>query len=288
MTSSGWSAASAGRAGSTNGPSDGHGRERIVIQAILDGYRRSGGPPARGSRRLHPHGVRAGPLRRHRRGPVARGRRRRRDWSDRAAAQRVAARAFAAALGPCNRTARITADRGRRVVHAIPKLVVGAAVALLIAAAADPFLPSTEEFAGSLDSRLRVDLIDVSGSMGWEFPGTHASKAQVARDAYLKFLEMRRGKNDRVSLWLFSTLSVHGRRFRDRRRAVLLRGVGRSLSDDPIARSGDDRAGRERSGSFRRKATATSSGRCRPSSGSSTRTNRVPGSCAARHAPCWS
>ena len=87
----------------------------------------------------------------------------------------------------------------------MPKLVLCAAVALMIGAAADPFLPSTEEFAGSTDSRLRVDLIDVSGSMGWEFPGTHASKAQVARDAYLKFLEMRRGKNDRVSLWLFST-----------------------------------------------------------------------------------
>jgi hypothetical protein len=92
-----------------------------------------------------------------------------------------------------------------RVVHALPKLILGAAMALMVVAAADPFLPSTEEFAGSTDSRLRVDLIDVSGSMGWEFPGTHASKAQIARDAYLKFLEMRRGKNDRVSLWLFST-----------------------------------------------------------------------------------
>jgi hypothetical protein len=92
-----------------------------------------------------------------------------------------------------------------RFVFAIPKLVLCAAVALLMVAAADPFLPSTEEFAGSIDSRLRVDLIDVSGSMGWEFPGTHESKAQIARDAYLKFLEMRRGKNDRVSLWLFST-----------------------------------------------------------------------------------
>jgi hypothetical protein len=92
-----------------------------------------------------------------------------------------------------------------RVVHAVPKLVLCAAVALMIVAAANPFLPSTEEFAGSTDSRLRIDLIDVSGSMGWEFPGTHASKAQIARDAYLKFLEMRRGKNDRVSLWLFSS-----------------------------------------------------------------------------------
>ena len=76
---------------------------------------------------------------------------------------------------------------------------------LLLAAAADPFLASTEEYAGSLDSRVRIDLVDVSGSMAWEFPGTRKSKAQVAREAHLKFLEMRRGKNDRVSLWLFST-----------------------------------------------------------------------------------
>ena len=93
----------------------------------------------------------------------------------------------------------------RRVVYALPKMALGVAMALLIVAAAQPFLASTEQFAGSMDSRLRVDLIDVSGSMGWQFPGTLASKAQVARDAYLKFLEMRRGKNDRVSLWLFSS-----------------------------------------------------------------------------------
>jgi hypothetical protein len=41
--------------------------------------------------------------------------------------------------------------------------------------------------------------------MAWEFPGTGKSKAEVARDAHLEFLEMRKGKNDRVSLWLFST-----------------------------------------------------------------------------------
>jgi hypothetical protein len=93
----------------------------------------------------------------------------------------------------------------QRVVYALPKIALGAAVALMIVAAAGPFLASTEEFGGSMDSRLRVDLIDVSGSMGWQFPGTLASKAQVAREAYLKFLEMRRGKNDRVSLWLFSS-----------------------------------------------------------------------------------
>ena len=92
-----------------------------------------------------------------------------------------------------------------RVLYSAPKLVLAGAVALLLVAVADPFLASTEEYAGSVDSRERVELIDVSGSMAWEFPGTQKSKAQVAREAHLKFLEMRRGKNDRVSLWLFST-----------------------------------------------------------------------------------
>ena len=41
--------------------------------------------------------------------------------------------------------------------------------------------------------------------MAWEFPDTNKSKAEVARDAHLEFLDMRRDKNDRVSLWLFST-----------------------------------------------------------------------------------
>jgi hypothetical protein len=92
-----------------------------------------------------------------------------------------------------------------RMLYNAPKVVLVTAVVMLLLAAADPFLASTEEYAGSLDSRVRVDLIDVSGSMGWELPGTQKSKAEAARDAHLKFLEMRRGKNDRVSLWLFST-----------------------------------------------------------------------------------
>ena len=92
-----------------------------------------------------------------------------------------------------------------RAVHFMPKLLVGAAVALLLVAAADPFLTATEEVSGYIESRVRVDLVDTSGSMAWEFPDTGKSKAEVARDAHLQFLDMRAGKNDRVSLWLFST-----------------------------------------------------------------------------------
>ena len=92
-----------------------------------------------------------------------------------------------------------------RLLHSVPKLAVAAALALMVAASADPFLTATEEVTGYIESRVRVDLVDTSGSMAWEFPDTGKSKAEVARDAHLRFLEMRSGKNDRVSLWLFST-----------------------------------------------------------------------------------
>ena len=92
-----------------------------------------------------------------------------------------------------------------RVLHSVPKLAVAAALALMVAASADPFLTATEEVSGYIESRVRVDLVDTSGSMAWEFPDTGKSKAEVARDAHLQFLDMRSGKNDRVSLWLFST-----------------------------------------------------------------------------------
>ena len=92
-----------------------------------------------------------------------------------------------------------------RVLHASPKLFVAAALGLMLVAAADPFLTATEEVSGYVESRVRVDLVDTSGSMAWEFPDTGKSKAEVAREAHLRFLDMRAGKNDRVSLWLFST-----------------------------------------------------------------------------------
>ena len=91
------------------------------------------------------------------------------------------------------------------VLHTTPKVLIAGALALILVAAADPFLTATEEVSGYVESRVRVDLVDTSGSMAWEFPDTGKSKAEVAREAHLKFLDMRVGKNDRVSLWLFST-----------------------------------------------------------------------------------
>ena len=89
--------------------------------------------------------------------------------------------------------------------YQLPKLLLGLAVVVLLVTMADPYLTSTEEVAGEMESRIRIDLVDTSLSMAWELPGTGKSRAQVAREAHLRFLDMRREKNDRVSLWLFSS-----------------------------------------------------------------------------------
>ena len=93
---------------------------------------------------------------------------------------------------------------GRALYH-LPKVLLGLALAILLVAMADPYLASTEEIAGEMESRIRIDLVDTSLSMSWELPGTERSRAEVAREAHLEFLEMRREKNDRVALWLFSS-----------------------------------------------------------------------------------
>ena len=92
-----------------------------------------------------------------------------------------------------------------RAFYNLPKLLLGLALAVLLVAMADPYLTATEEVAGDMESRVRIDLVDTSLSMAWEFPGSGKSRAQVAREAHLAFLEMRRDKNDRVALWLFSS-----------------------------------------------------------------------------------
>ena len=92
-----------------------------------------------------------------------------------------------------------------RALYNLPKLLLGLALAVLLVAMADPYLTATEEVTGDMESRVRIDLVDTSLSMAWEFPGTGMSRGQVAREAHLEFLEMRRDKNDRVSLWLFSS-----------------------------------------------------------------------------------
>ena len=59
-----------------------------------------------------------------------------------------------------------------------PKLLLGLALAVLLVAMADPYLTATEEIAGDMESRVRIDLVDTSLSMAWEFPGTGKSGAR--------------------------------------------------------------------------------------------------------------
>lgn len=92
-----------------------------------------------------------------------------------------------------------------RALYNLPKFLLALAVGGLLVAVSDPFLTGTEEVRGDVESRIRVDLVDTSLSMAWEFPETGKSRAEIARDAHLQFLEMRREKNDRVSLWVFSS-----------------------------------------------------------------------------------
>ena len=92
-----------------------------------------------------------------------------------------------------------------RACYALPKIILGLAIATGLVALSDPFLTSTEQVTGNVESRVRIDLVDTSLSMAWEFNNTERSRAEVARDAHLEFLRMRRDKNDRVSLWLFSS-----------------------------------------------------------------------------------
>ncbi len=90
-----------------------------------------------------------------------------------------------------------------KAVRTAPKIILAAGTALLIFALADPYLPRTKNVE-VVESRERVDLVDVSGSMADEFRDTGKSAGEIARNAHLKFLMLRRGKKDRVSLWLFS------------------------------------------------------------------------------------
>ncbi|MDP3792963.1 MAG: hypothetical protein Q8Q89_04545 [bacterium] len=78
-------------------------------------------------------------------------------------------------------------------------------VLLFIIALADPFLSTLKTTRVINESRERIDLIDVSTSKGWEYLNTGKAAGEIGREAFLEFLKMRRGQNDRTSLWLFSS-----------------------------------------------------------------------------------
>ena len=68
-----------------------------------------------------------------------------------------------------------------------PKVLLALAMVGLSIALADPFLTATEEVTGDVESRVRIDLVDTSLSMAWEFLNTGRSRSEVAREAHLGF-----------------------------------------------------------------------------------------------------
>lgn len=84
-----------------------------------------------------------------------------------------------------------------------PKIILVGAIFFMLVSLAKPYLPKAT-IEKIVESRERIDLIDVSTSKGWEFENTGKSAGELGRQAFLKFLNMRRGQNDRVSLWLFA------------------------------------------------------------------------------------
>ena len=93
-----------------------------------------------------------------------------------------------------------------QILYHSPKLLAAAALIVMLFAAADPYLTDTEA-ERTIESRVRIDLIDVSSSMLGSFysDGSDTVSAQVARDAHLDFLKMREGEQDRTALWLFGS-----------------------------------------------------------------------------------
>ena len=90
-----------------------------------------------------------------------------------------------------------------KIIILAPKIILGFAVVFLLISLANPYLPRITE-KKTVQSMERIDLIDTSSSKGWEFEGTGKSAGELGRNAFLEFLKMRRGQNDRTSLWTFS------------------------------------------------------------------------------------
>lgn len=91
-----------------------------------------------------------------------------------------------------------------KFIFLLPTLAIAIPLAAMIFVIADPFLASFRDEKKVIEARVRKDVRDVSGSMGFRFKNMDKSKAEIAMEAHLNFLEMRAGKGDRVSFSVFS------------------------------------------------------------------------------------
>lgn len=91
----------------------------------------------------------------------------------------------------------------RKIFIVLSRITVCIAIAFLLLAVAKPYLVRTEKVE-VIEARQRIDLIDLSQSMAVNFENTQKLKAEVAREKFLEFLELRRGQGDYACLWMFS------------------------------------------------------------------------------------
>lgn len=95
-----------------------------------------------------------------------------------------------------------------RMAHLLPGLLIAIGVFFLLFAFADPFTSRSSEKT-IVESRERVEVLDVSASMGYRDRNSrNECLAAIVRRQHLKFLEMRRGLHDRVGLWLFTDIPL--------------------------------------------------------------------------------
>ncbi|MDP3697895.1 MAG: vWA domain-containing protein [Candidatus Taylorbacteria bacterium] len=90
-----------------------------------------------------------------------------------------------------------------KLICLFPQFLFGVAVFFFLVALANPYLPRTK-IEERIESIEWIHLIDVSPSKGWPYENTKRSVAEVIHEAFMKFLEMRKGQNDRASLWYFA------------------------------------------------------------------------------------
>jgi len=86
----------------------------------------------------------------------------------------------------------------------LPKVALLVPLAVVAVALADPLFTVIKEERTYTTSRTIVRLRDVSASMQVQFKQSEKTKGEIAMESDLKFLELRRGKNDRSAFWLFS------------------------------------------------------------------------------------
>lgn len=77
-------------------------------------------------------------------------------------------------------------------------------VAGVLVALANPYLGGLSEERKIIKSVERLDYIDASISMGFPYENSGVSLAEFVRSHYLKFLNSRKNKQDRVAIWIFS------------------------------------------------------------------------------------